>query len=214
MESAKPVYTQAKEFAEGVLNIHPTQLLSYNLSPSFNWDAAGMTDAEIGSFITDLGTMGYVWQFITLAGFHCDALGIDLFARDFAARGMLAYVEGIQRQERANKVETLAHQVRFYDAGLLVCLILSLTGCCFFLVFFLCFFLCSVDLVWCQAGGPATSNHYGGPGLYHYYGRWGHGETILGSMPSVSLVFTFLCQCFQGCPGLLFNRHLSRFDSK
>jgi isocitrate lyase len=34
----------------------------------------------------------------------------DLFARDFAKRGMLAYVAGIQRQERQNGVETLSHQ--------------------------------------------------------------------------------------------------------
>jgi isocitrate lyase len=48
--------------------------------------------------------MGFVWQFITLAGFHCDSLGIDLFAKDYSERGMLAYVEGIQRMERKHKV--------------------------------------------------------------------------------------------------------------
>ena len=25
--------------------------------------------------------LGFCWQFITLAGFHCDALSIDLFAK-------------------------------------------------------------------------------------------------------------------------------------
>ena len=34
----------------------------------------------------------YVWQFITLAGFHSDALITDIFAKDYAKRGMLAYV--------------------------------------------------------------------------------------------------------------------------
>ena len=33
-----------------------------------------------------------------------------MFARDYAKRGMLAYVQGVQRQERINGVETLAHQ--------------------------------------------------------------------------------------------------------
>ena len=33
-----------------------------------------------------------------------------MFARDYAKRGMLAYVAGIQRQERANGIETLSHQ--------------------------------------------------------------------------------------------------------
>ncbi|KJE96888.1 isocitrate lyase [Capsaspora owczarzaki ATCC 30864] len=110
METKTPTIAQAREFAEGVLKTHPHQLLTYNLSPSFNWDAAGMNDAQIESFIWDLGRMGYAWQFITLAGFHSDSLGIDMFARDFKTRGMLAYCERIQRREREHKVETLEHQ--------------------------------------------------------------------------------------------------------
>lgn len=110
MESARPEKAQAQQFAEGVLKVHPKKFLTYNLSPSFNWDKAGMNDEEIRTFITDLGKMGFVWQFITLAGFHCDSLGIDLFAKDYSERGMLAYVETIQRMERKHKVETLTHQ--------------------------------------------------------------------------------------------------------
>lgn len=79
METAKPGVAQARFFAESVLAVHPWAKLSYNLSPSFNWDAAGMTDAEIESYIWDLASMGYCWQFITLAGFHSNAVGIDLF---------------------------------------------------------------------------------------------------------------------------------------
>ncbi|CAE7821495.1 icl-1, partial [Symbiodinium necroappetens] len=48
------------------------EMLAYNLSPSFNWDTAGMTDAQMESFIWDLAKLGFCWQFITLAGFHCD----------------------------------------------------------------------------------------------------------------------------------------------
>ena len=110
METAKPGRKQAQQFADGVLSAHPYAKLCYNLSPSFNWDAAGMTDEEIRTYIWDLGKMGYCWQFITLAGFHSNAVGIDLFARDYAKRGMLAYCEQIQRKERENDVETLAHQ--------------------------------------------------------------------------------------------------------
>jgi len=62
------------------------------------------------SFIWDLAKMGFCWQFITLAGFHCDALSIDLFARDYATRGAAAYVQLIQREERKHGVETLTHQ--------------------------------------------------------------------------------------------------------
>ncbi|KAI9140477.1 isocitrate lyase, partial [Paraphysoderma sedebokerense] len=119
METKKPIASQALEFSSGVKKVHPEVMLAYNLSPSFNWDAAGMSDAEIRTFIDRLGKMGFVWQFITLAGFHCTALSVDLFARDYQKRGMLAYVEGIQRQERNHGVETLAHQTwsgaNYYD---------------------------------------------------------------------------------------------------
>ncbi|KAJ3257429.1 Isocitrate lyase [Boothiomyces macroporosus] len=119
METKSPIYSQAKEFAEGVKAVAPEIMLAYNLSPSFNWDASGMSDAQMSSFIADLGKLGFTWQFITLAGFHSNSLITDLFARDYAKRGMLAYVAGIQRQERVNGVETLTHQkwsgAEYYD---------------------------------------------------------------------------------------------------
>merc|ERR1719297_370742 len=110
METGKPILSQAQRFAAEVRAAVPHQMLAYNLSPSFNWDTAGMTDAQMESFIWDLAKLGFCWQFITLAGFHCDALSIDIFAKDYAKRGMAAYVQTIQREERKNGVETLTHQ--------------------------------------------------------------------------------------------------------
>jgi len=80
------------------------------LSPSFNWDAAGMSDEQIGNFCTELGKLGYCWQFITLAGFHSNALVTEKFARDFAKRHMIAYVQRIQRKEAKHGVDQLLHQ--------------------------------------------------------------------------------------------------------
>jgi isocitrate lyase len=110
METGKPILSQAQQFAGEVKAAVPHQMLAYNQSPSFNWDNAGMTDEQMQTFIWDLAKLGFCWQFITLAGFHSDALGIDLFARDYAKRGMAAYVQLIQRQEREHGVETLTHQ--------------------------------------------------------------------------------------------------------
>merc|ERR1712117_435398 len=110
METGKPILSQATQFATEVRKAVPHQMLAYNLSPSFNWDASGMTDAQMESFIWDLAKLGFCWQFITLAGFHSDALSIDIFAREYAKRGAAAYVQLIQRKERENKVETLTHQ--------------------------------------------------------------------------------------------------------
>merc|ERR1740116_669060 len=110
METGKPILSQATQFAAEVKAKVPHQMLAYNLSPSFNWDASGMTDAQMQSFIWDLAKLGFCWQFITLAGFHCDALSIDLFSREYATRGAAAYVQLIQRKEREHGVETLTHQ--------------------------------------------------------------------------------------------------------
>jgi len=111
METAKPGVEQARAFAEGVKSMHPTKFLAYNLSPSFNWDTCGMTEDQIKSFCSDLGEMGFVFQFITLAGFHGSGMVADLLARDFMAnKNMLAYVKQIQRVERDNDIEVLKHQ--------------------------------------------------------------------------------------------------------
>ncbi|MBA0682323.1 hypothetical protein Goari_024050, partial [Gossypium aridum] len=119
METSSPDLVECTEFAQGVKSMHPKIMLAYNLSPSFNWDASGMSDEQMRDFIPRIAKLGFCWQFITLAGFHADALVTNTFARDFARRGMLAYVEKIQREERNNGVETLAHQkwsgANFYD---------------------------------------------------------------------------------------------------
>jgi len=110
METKIPGIADAAQFSQGVRKVHPHQMLAYNLSPSFNWDASGMSDVEIARFNDDLGRLGYVWQFITLAGFHSNGLVITELARSFGDRGMLAYVETIQRKEREQQVELLKHQ--------------------------------------------------------------------------------------------------------
>ncbi|KAL3915903.1 MAG: hypothetical protein SGILL_005430 [Bacillariaceae sp.] len=110
METKIPGIPDAKKFSDGVRKVHPHQMLAYNLSPSFNWDASGMSDQQLANFNDDLGKLGYVWQFITLAGFHSNGLVVTKLARSFGDRGMLAYVQDIQREERKEKVELLTHQ--------------------------------------------------------------------------------------------------------
>lgn len=110
METAKPGIPDARKFSEGVKKVFPHQMLAYNLSPSFNWDASGMTDEELARFNDNLGKLGYAWQFITLAGFHSNGLVVTKLARSFGDKGMLAYVQDIQRQEKVEEVELLKHQ--------------------------------------------------------------------------------------------------------
>lgn len=111
METAVPTIKQCVEFSSRVHAARPHQMLAYNLSPSFNWDASGMSDEEIMNFQGEIGKMGFVWQFITLCGFHSTALMIDQIAKAYSGpKHMLAYVEMIQRKERDLGVETLTHQ--------------------------------------------------------------------------------------------------------
>merc|ERR1712014_486116 len=110
METGKPGYQQAEEFAKDTLSVLPHLMLAYNQSPSFNWDASGLTDEQMKTYCSDLAKLGYCWQFITLAGFHSDALGISTFARRYKTEEMYAYVSMIQRKEREEAVSTLTHQ--------------------------------------------------------------------------------------------------------
>ena len=67
METKKPILSDAHHFSVEVRKKFPSQLFAYNLSPSFNWNEAGMTDPAIKALNTELGKLGYVWQFITYA---------------------------------------------------------------------------------------------------------------------------------------------------
>ena len=66
METKKPILSQAREFALGVHQAYPEQWLAYNLSPSFNWEAAGLNAKDMKDYVWELGKLGFVWQFITV----------------------------------------------------------------------------------------------------------------------------------------------------
>ena len=68
-ETAKPDLGEAKQFAEKMHAKFPGKLLAYNCSPAFNWKAK-LDQATIAKFQRELGAMGFMFQFITLAGFH------------------------------------------------------------------------------------------------------------------------------------------------
>ncbi|KAH8929004.1 isocitrate lyase [Atractiella rhizophila] len=110
METKSPILAQAEEFSKGVKAALPHQWLAYNLSPSFNWDSAGLNETDMKEFVWKLGKLGFVWQFITLGGLHSNAYITALFAEAFAKEGMKAYVELIQRKEREIGCDVLTHQ--------------------------------------------------------------------------------------------------------
>ena len=92
METSKPNLNQAKAFAEAMHQKFPGKMLAYNCSPSFNW-RANLDVATIERFQREIGTMGYKYQFVTLAGFHSLNLSMFELARGYRDRGMAAYCE-------------------------------------------------------------------------------------------------------------------------
>ncbi len=96
-ETATPDLSFAKIFAEAIHKEYPGKLLAYNCSPSFNW-RKHLDDEVIAKFQKELGSMGYKFQFITLAGFH--ALNYSMFdlAKDYSENQMSAYV-ALQQKE-------------------------------------------------------------------------------------------------------------------
>jgi isocitrate lyase len=96
-ETGKPDLEFARKFAEAIHARFPGKLLAYNCSPSFNWKK-NLDDATIARFQTELGAMGYKFQFITLAGFHALNYGMFDLAHGYARRQMSAFVE-LQEKE-------------------------------------------------------------------------------------------------------------------
>jgi len=117
LETSTPDLAEARKFADAIHAEFPGRLLAYNCSPSFNW-TAHLDDEVIAGFQTELGRMGYRFQFVTLAGFH--ALNTSMFdlAHGYSTRGMSAYVE-LQQHEFALEAEgyTATRHQREVGAG-------------------------------------------------------------------------------------------------
>ena len=100
-ETSKPSIEEAREFAKAIHADFPGKLLAYNCSPSFNWER-NLDATTIAKFCEELGSLGYKFQFITLAGWHLLNYHSFELARAFSKEGMPAYVR-LQRDEFARE---------------------------------------------------------------------------------------------------------------
>ncbi len=96
-ETPTPDLDEARRFAEAIHRVYPGKLLAYNCSPSFNWEKH-LDPESIRRFQKELATMGYKFQFVTLAGFHSLSVSMFELARQYSVEGMAAYVR-VQRKE-------------------------------------------------------------------------------------------------------------------
>jgi isocitrate lyase len=102
-ETSHPDLEDARTFADAVHAELPGKMLAYNCSPSFNWEAK-LDEATIARFQTELGAMGYKFQFVTLAGFHSLNHSMFTLASGYRDRGMAAYSE-LQQAEFASEAD-------------------------------------------------------------------------------------------------------------
>lgn len=102
-ETSSPDMEEAERFAAEIHERFPGKLLAYNCSPSFNW-RKNLSETQIADFQKRLGSLGYAFQFITLAGFH--ALNYSMFdlARGYREEGMTAYSRLQQAEFALEKV--------------------------------------------------------------------------------------------------------------
>jgi isocitrate lyase len=116
-ETSKPDLAEARRFSETIRATYPGKPLAYNCSPSFNWKR-NLSDAQIASFRKDLADLGYVFQFVTLSGFHALNYGMFELASAYRERGMAAYSELQEREFAAEQrgYEAVKHQ-QFVGAG-------------------------------------------------------------------------------------------------
>jgi isocitrate lyase len=90
LETKTPDLDDAREFAEAIHARYPGKMLAYNCSPSFNWTRY-LDDRTIATFQQELGSMGYKFQFITLAGWHTVNYHTFHLAQGYLQNGMTAY---------------------------------------------------------------------------------------------------------------------------
>jgi isocitrate lyase len=102
-ETSRPDIKEARIFAEAIRKKFPEKLLAYNCSPSFNWKK-NLSDEEISKFQTELGAMGYKFQFVTLAGFHALNYSMFMLANDYRERGMSAYSDLQEREFQSERI--------------------------------------------------------------------------------------------------------------
>ena len=120
-ETSEPNLKEAEQFANAIHKQFPGKMLAYNCSPSFNW-AKKLPADKIASFQRAIGSMGYRFQFVTLAGFHSLNHSMFTLARGYKERGMAAYSE-LQQAEFASEADgytATRHQrevgVGYFDA--------------------------------------------------------------------------------------------------
>ena len=127
-ETSVPDIEEAKVFSKAIHEKFPGKYLAYNCSPSFNWEKK-LSAKQIASFQTDLGELGYKFQFITLAGWHSVNYHMYDLAQGYKDKGMTAFVD-LQSREFKKEAEgyTATKHQREVGTGYFDKILMTVTG--------------------------------------------------------------------------------------
>lgn len=117
-ETGRPDLGEAREIAAGIHEAFPGKPIAYNCSPSFHWKKH-LDDAGMMRFQEALAGMGYVFQMVTLAGFHVLNASMFELARGYRTDGMRAFAKVQENElamERTDGFAAVRHQ-RFVGAA-------------------------------------------------------------------------------------------------
>lgn len=120
-ETSTPNLKDAKRFADAIHEKFPGKPLAYNCSPSFKWEKH-LTKDEIYDFQNELYELGYVYQFVTLAGFHSLNYGMFQLSEAYQEAHMSGYVSLQNGEFEAEEGGYTAHRhqrevgTSYYDA--------------------------------------------------------------------------------------------------
>lgn len=120
METSTPNLDQAEQFAQAIHGKFPQKWLCYNLSPSFSW-SKNLSKNKIREFVDKLAEFGFVYTFITLAGWHVNSKSMFELASNFMHEKMLAYAtfQDSELELQSSGYSAVKHQresgVGYYD---------------------------------------------------------------------------------------------------
>ena len=102
METSEPNLEEAQRFADAIHARYPGKLLGLQLLAVVQLEEEARRGDDRARSKSGSATMGYKFQFVTLAGFHALNYSFFSLAHDFKARGMTAYAE-FQAREFASE---------------------------------------------------------------------------------------------------------------
>jgi isocitrate lyase len=117
-ETMKPDLEEARRFADAIHAKFPGKLLAIDCASPLSLKKV-IGEANMERFHTELATMGYKYQFITLAGFHSLNMSMFDLSRGFLQEGVKSYADLQERGTKASKEHgyRAAKQARFTGTG-------------------------------------------------------------------------------------------------